>query len=76
MLIHGQQSSTLHGVLKGIVTDGWHSGAEVQVEFQGSPCGKVAECVSTARSASCAEGRRLAQNHISSKIRGNVACCM
>ena len=40
MLIHGRQSSTLHGVLTGIVTDGWHSGAEVQVEFQGSPCGK------------------------------------
>ena len=40
MLIHGRQSSTLHGVLSGIVTDGWHSGSEVQVEFQGSPCGK------------------------------------
>src|SRR5262249_23034363 len=40
MLIHGQQSSTLRAVLKGIVTDGWHSGAEVQVELQGSRVGK------------------------------------
>jgi hypothetical protein len=40
MLIHGRQSSTLRGVLSGIVTDGWQSGSEVHVEFQGSPCGK------------------------------------
>jgi hypothetical protein len=40
MLIHGKQSSSLHGVRSGIITDGWHSGAEVQVEFDGSPCGK------------------------------------